>query len=167
MSCACRQPSLDFPVSPLLTAFPYISSATPLSSAFTHFKGAGGVVLLPADLRTCRRFDMQRFCFQWPAASLPSLCSVFDPRFLCFQQLRDTFLQIRGVGHKLWLTTSQILRTPPGRLVFREKLFLAWKGLRPPNKCGHCSLETLWGRRGGRLCGTGWRTWLHSAASSW
>jgi hypothetical protein len=40
----------------------------------------------------------QTSIFQQLAASCPSLCSDFTPRFLYFQQLTDTFLQTRGVG---------------------------------------------------------------------
>ena len=45
--------------------------------------------------------SQQLLPFQELAASLASLCAKIDPRFLCFQQFTDTFLQIRGVGARI------------------------------------------------------------------
>ena len=95
MNCA-RPSSTPAPaVTSLFAAFPYIFALTPLSTAFTHFDRGGGLAF---DLQTFTPSDLQLFCFLRAAASLPSLCSVFDPPFLHFQQLAASFLQTRGVG---------------------------------------------------------------------
>ena len=68
------------------------------NSLFSHrSKTPGGPgSSLPARLLVDHQSQVTSF--QEAAASCPSLCSVFAPRFLYFQQLTDTFLQTPGVG---------------------------------------------------------------------
>ena len=104
-----HHPLPTFFVTPLFLALPYISAVSPLSSAFTHFDRGGWVTLFPStfrpvDFQTFRHASPQTcqlFPFLRVAASCPSLCSKIYPRFLCFQQLTDTFLQTGG-WHPIW-----------------------------------------------------------------
>jgi hypothetical protein len=62
--------------------------------------GGGGVSRLCA-LRTCPPEGgslWQTPCSQQLTASLPSLCALFCPRFLCFQQVAASFRKTPGVG---------------------------------------------------------------------
>lgn len=136
-----RLPADSHSLSRFFVALPYISSVSPLPTAFTHFDRGGRVRNLPtfgrSDLSTSRPFlfitlrlahpqplcfhnhlrcrgvrgkgsfefnrvtghHPQVTCFHGTAASLPSLCSKSHPRFLCFQQLTDSFCKYRGCPH--------------------------------------------------------------------
>jgi hypothetical protein len=65
--------TVNSPASPLFIAFPYISPASPLSSAFTHWPGGG---------RECcflgpPNFWFQVYCFSFVLGSLPPLAPLF------------------------------------------------------------------------------------------
>jgi hypothetical protein len=104
------QSTFNSPVTPLFAVFPYISAVSALSSAFTHLHGGGRVpsVFPPTNFLVSSLCFL--VCFQELAASLPSLCSVSTPRFLCFQQLTGSFCKYRGVAPQLWLTIHDLLR---------------------------------------------------------
>ena len=65
-----------------------------------------------------RTSNSQLLNFQHLAASFAVFCSVSTPRFVCFQQLADTFLQIGG-----WAPLSSIHRSKSDRFRSRVSRF--------------------------------------------
>ena len=105
------------PLSPLSIALPYVSSVTPLSTAFTHFDRGGRV----RTFSTFRHSDIQTFRLSDPSTcrpsstiirifkSLPSLGPLFAAFFslvsFIFRRLRPLFAHTAGGQPQLWLTS--------------------------------------------------------------
>ena len=71
---------------------------------YTNPRGWGQRAILGFSLVTSHQSQVT--CFHGPAASLPSLCSDLTCRFLCFQQLTDTFCRLGGWGCTLTLSSA-------------------------------------------------------------
>ena len=72
------------------------SPATPVFSQSPALPGCRGQ--RKPQFNRVTRHHSQVTCFHGTAASLPSVCSKSHPRFLCFQQLTDSFCKYRGWG---------------------------------------------------------------------
>jgi hypothetical protein len=74
--------------------------ATPLCSPSSKSPGAGGChsVSVQPRMRQTSPKTRQLFCLHRLAASLPSLFTLFCPRFLCFQSVAASFTKTPGGG---------------------------------------------------------------------